>query len=60
MSDNYDDATLRLCYVKALISTISLFMSEAESIPHRPSIIGDALAGIEMMVDDAYKLLAKS
>ena len=60
MSDDFDNATLRLCYARSMLSTLAIFMNEEDSIPHKPSLIADSLSGIELLVEDATKLIYKN
>ena len=60
MSVDYDNATLRLCYARSMLTTLAIFMGEEKQIPHAPSLIADTLSGIELLIEDASHLIFRN
>lgn len=56
--DNFDEATLRLCYARSLLTTLAIFIGDSATIPHNPVLIADSLRGIEKTLEGIYDLLA--
>lgn len=56
--DNFDEATLRLCYARSLLKTLAIFIGDSPTIPHNPVLIADSLHGIEKTLEGIYDLLA--
>lgn len=59
MNDDFDNATLRLCYARSMLTTLAIFMQEETVLPHKPSLIADAISGVELLKEDACNLLFK-
>jgi len=59
--DDYDNAYLRLCSAKAMITTLSTLMVRQKNatITTNSIVLSEALYGIESLLEDCNKLLSK-